>query len=222
VTAVPGLKKILWVRHGESEANAGGASPNVANVALTTRGHEQAQAWAKNWAEPPELIVYSPYLRTRQTAAPMLAKFPSVPHEEWPIQEFSFLPATAYHGTTEQARQPLTERYWQSGDPNLALGPGAESFVDFNGRIQRALADLVQRRETVIMVFCHGHFIRGVIWYLLSGQIAQAPETMAAFRTFTEYFPTANTAMVPTYHQPALGWLVGAVQNPPPAPGISV
>jgi phosphohistidine phosphatase SixA len=44
---------------------------------------------AARWTEVPGLIVTSPYLRARQTAAPTIERFAKVPTEIWPIREFT-------------------------------------------------------------------------------------------------------------------------------------
>jgi broad specificity phosphatase PhoE len=46
---------------------------------LTELGWSQAREVAANWTETPSLIVTSPYLRTQQTAAPTIERFPNVP-----------------------------------------------------------------------------------------------------------------------------------------------
>ena len=76
---------------GESTGNAGVPCHDLATIELTERGHEQARAVAASWPEAPALIVTSPYTRTRQTAAPTIARFPDPPVEVWPIEEFTYL-----------------------------------------------------------------------------------------------------------------------------------
>lgn len=82
---------VTWIRHGESAANAGGASSDPALIALTERGKAQAQAIAQSFEAAPELIVMSPFIRAQDTAAPTLRKFPGVPVEVWPVEEFTYL-----------------------------------------------------------------------------------------------------------------------------------
>ena len=58
---------------------------------LTELGWRQAREVAASWTQVPSLLVTSAYLRTRQTAQPTLARFPHVPVEAWPIEEFTYL-----------------------------------------------------------------------------------------------------------------------------------
>src|SRR3546814_18471767 len=71
--------RAIFIRHGENTGNAGVPCHDLATIALTERGHEQARAVAASWTQAPARIVTSPYTRTRQTAAPPIARFPGVP-----------------------------------------------------------------------------------------------------------------------------------------------
>jgi hypothetical protein len=73
--------RAIFIRHGESTGNAGVPCHDLATIELTERGHEQARAVAASWTQAPALIVTSPYTRTRQTAAPTIARFSGVPVE---------------------------------------------------------------------------------------------------------------------------------------------
>ena len=128
---------------------------------MTPRGHEQASWLADNWPARPELIVYSPYVRTRLTAAPMLARYPLVPHEEWPVHEFTFLTRGAAKGTTIEDRKQLARPYWAAMDPMLELGDGGESFACFHERIAAALARAARPRKEggPLVIFTHNRVL---------------------------------------------------------------
>src|SRR3546814_4777403 len=84
----------------------------------------------------------SPYTRTRQTAAPTIARFPGVPVEVWPIEEFTYLQPARWNGTRSAERMPHLERYWSAADPDYCDGEGAESFATLLRRCEAALARL--------------------------------------------------------------------------------
>jgi 2,3-bisphosphoglycerate-dependent phosphoglycerate mutase len=107
------MKQILLIRHGESEANAGLKTTVPAEVALTERGWAQARAVADFIVEKPSLVVISPYLRTKQTAQPLITKFPDVSVETWEIQEFTYLATERCRGTDYLDRKPLVEEFWR-------------------------------------------------------------------------------------------------------------
>src|SRR3546814_8565469 len=80
------------------------ALPISATIELTELGQEQAGEVAASWTQAPALIVTSPYTRSRQTAAPTIARFPEVPAERWPIGEFNYLQPARWNGTRGAGR----------------------------------------------------------------------------------------------------------------------
>src|SRR3546814_14412882 len=118
--------RAIFIRHGENTGNAGVPCHDLATIALTERGHEQARAVAASWTQAPALIVTSPYTRTRQTAAPTIARFPGVPVEVWPIAEFPYLQPARWNGTRSAERMPHLDRYWSAADPDYCDGEAAE------------------------------------------------------------------------------------------------
>src|SRR5437764_13957945 len=118
------------IRHAESQSNAGMATADPEDVALTPRGIEQARfvaAFLKDYTSL-DLIVTSPYLRTKQTAEPTMIEFCFVPGEEWNVQEFTYLSSIHQSHSTIEERRPLVEAYWEQCLPSFMDGPGSESF----------------------------------------------------------------------------------------------
>lgn len=153
--------RAIFIRHGESTGNAGMPCRDLATIELTERGQEQARAVAASWTQAPALIVTSPYTRTRQTAAPTIARFPGVPVDVWPIEEFTYLQPARWNGTCSADRMPHLERYWREADPNYCDGEGAESFGTLLRRCEAALARLAAMPEdSLVYVFGHGQFIQ--------------------------------------------------------------
>jgi probable phosphoglycerate mutase len=110
------MKTIWFIRHAESEANAGLAKTYPDTIPLTLKGFTQARLLAEPIATEPDLIITSPYLRTQQTAQPLADKYPLVPTERWPKHEFNFLsPITLSPLTVRIAlRQGLVFGYFLS------------------------------------------------------------------------------------------------------------
>jgi len=153
--------RAIFIRHGESTGNAGVPCHDLATISLTERGQEQARHVAASWAEAPALIVTSPYTRTRQTAAPTIARFPAVPVETWPIEEFTYLQPSRWNGTRSAERMPHLERYWSEADSDYCDGEGAESFRALLGRCEAALSRLAAMpTDSLVYVFGHGQFIQ--------------------------------------------------------------
>ena len=150
------MTRAVFIRHGESTGNAG-----VPCTALATLEQRVQRDVAAGWDRLPTLIVTSPYLRTRQTAAPTIERFPAVPVETWPIEEFTYLQPARWNGTRSAERMPHLERYWGEADPAYCDGEGAESFAALLRRAEAALARLAALPSpSLAYVFSHGQFIQ--------------------------------------------------------------
>jgi len=181
--SLPGIPAgFLLVRHCESEANAGLPTPSPAVIRLTENGHRQAADLAEAIPERPDLIVVSPYLRTRETASPFIARHPETPVETWPVHEFTYLDIVRHAGTTEAERSQVVDRYWERCDPLGNDGGGAESFADFIGRVDDALGRLFERDDRLVVVFTHGYVIHAAGLRLAEPEHPVDAEFMAKFR----------------------------------------
>jgi broad specificity phosphatase PhoE len=156
-----------FIRHAESEGNIGLPTNSAAEIAITEKGKIQAECIANYLTSPPDLFVVSEYQRTHQTAIPTLEKFPSVPVETWNIKEFTYLPHELYaNKTTAQRNEPSFE-YFRKGDPDLVLGDGGESFNQMIARVDDTLQKMVSSTVDKTILFCHGWFMRALLWRLI-------------------------------------------------------
>ncbi|MDD4352805.1 MAG: phosphoglycerate mutase family protein [Candidatus Gracilibacteria bacterium] len=165
-------KKILLIRHAESESNAGLHTSDPALISLTSMGYKQAENIAVNLSEPPELIVVSPYFRTQQTAEPTIKRFLGVTCEEWNTHEFTYFSPEKCKNTTRDERLPIIKKYWDLCDPSYCDGPGAESFGDFINRVKATINKIQERKEQSIVLFSHGQFIAALLW-LVNNKISE-------------------------------------------------
>jgi len=182
--ASPAATRIILVRHGQSVTNAGGRSADQVSNPLTELGRAQAREFAERLDCKPTLFVISPFLRAQQTSEPLRQKFPDVPVEEWPVQEFSFLNPALHRSTSEADREPHVIGYWQREDPAYIESPDAESFTLFLDRAREAIRRLVARDPGgCIVIFTHGFFMQAIRMVLLFPEAADA-ELMANFQRF--------------------------------------
>jgi broad specificity phosphatase PhoE len=158
------MPSIWFIRHGESESNAGLASTSPKSIRITEKGIQQAECIANYIDEKPSLFIHSPYLRSMQTGQPLFDKFPDVPIEVWPIQEFTYLPEEDYNQTTTMQRYPKAQAYFRKGDPDYIAGEGAESFNQFRGRIKTTFDKLRTLDSEFTVIFGHGWFMRASLW----------------------------------------------------------
>lgn len=199
----------LWlVRHGESTANAGERTESPGGTPLTSRGRRQAVAVAREFFNPPGLIVVSPFLRTQQTAEPLLQKY-RLTAAEWPVQEWIYLDPSRYVGTTQTERVPAVQAFVDRNDAEFKDGPDAESFVelldrvtDFAQRVEKAIA------EQPVVVFSHGRFIQAVLWRLFCGDNVPKSEAIRSFWAFSDSFSVDNCLML-RLQRGTYGWFLG-------------
>lgn len=190
------LKDIWFVRHAESVTNAGGAWGAPATIPLTETGHVQAKLVAEAlYNQPkPSLIVTSPYIRTFETAKPTLAKWPDVPHETWPVHEFTYLSPSRLGVTTVAMRMSDADTYWDREDPDYSDGSDAESFRDLMNRVDRLIERIHDLQHDKALIFSHGQFLKALFFRLerldQSGLIS-----MAELRQFSRDFAIHNTAI---------------------------
>ncbi|NRF40705.1 histidine phosphatase family protein [Pedobacter foliorum] len=176
------MKEVWFIRHGESEANAGFIATEPSTIPLTARGHEQALELADSLSYKPELIITSSYLRTQQTAKPLLDKFPELTVATWPFHDFNLLSPKYCAGTTAEQRKPLVTDFWNRCDIHYHHGEGAETFFDFKARIIEGIKQLQQCEQDFILVFTNSHVIRTVWQYFIKREETIDSQCMRHFR----------------------------------------
>lgn len=188
------VKFVRLIRHAQSAANAGLATTSPSPIPLTVLGHSQAQTFARRIAQPPGLIMASPFERAVHTALPSSKRFPDAPFEIWPVEEFTYLSPSRFVGTTQAGRKPAADAYWIKSDKEEIDGPGAESFVGLLRRTELALDRLARSEVSNILVFSHGQFLRAMAWFIRHGEAAGTPENMRLFRELDTKDPLPNCA----------------------------
>ena len=187
-------KSVRVIRHAQSVANAGLATTSPDSISLTELGHTQAQILADNIASPPDLVISSPFERAIQTALPLARRYPQVPLKIWAVEEFTYLSPSQLVDTTQAARKPMVDSYWNAGDQAAIDVPGAESFIELLKRAKVMIDQLAASTADSILVFSHGQFIRAVAWFIRHGEDAGTPEKMRLFRELDTKDPLPNYA----------------------------
>jgi len=181
-------KKVWFFRHAQSLANANknfkADDFSIPSVSLSPEGLKQAEELIRSFSAAPELVITSPYVRTRQTAEPLIKKYPAVLKAEWPIQEFTYLSLDKCFGTTILERRPLVEEYWQKSDPAHWDGKGAETFIDLINRAQDTIGKIKSRKERFIVLFSHEFFIAAVRYLLEKNPQNISSKEMVEFRQY--------------------------------------
>ena len=189
------MKEVWLIRHGESTANAGAATFSPESIPLTERGLAQARCVAEQVTRRPDLIVVSSFLRSKQTAEPLQARYPDAAVEEWQVQEFTYLNPERCRNTSYLDRKPLVAAYWSRNDADYCDGPGAESFSNLLARSNTTVGQIKNLDHDFVVVMSHGQFMRAVIWLLLHELEDMKIETMTGFHGFLEAVSIPNAAI---------------------------
>lgn len=189
------MKKVWFIRHAESAANANPnhRSASADSIELSSVGLEQAKGVSKLFNTAPNLIVTSPYLRTKQTARGLLERFPEVSHEEWPVFEFSYLSPLKYNNSTPEERRPHAKKFWETCDPQYCDGDGAESFSDLLNRAEKVYKKIIEREENFIVIFSHGQFMSAFDWLIKNDHSGADSENMREFYDLLKTDEIPNT-----------------------------
>lgn len=161
------MKRIILVRHGESEWNSVRRLQGQADIALSARGEAQAAALRGTIeAMRPDQVVASDLLRARHTAAllghphaRMSAAFREIDVGTWTGRPIADLVA-------EDEEAYLA---WRAG---TYAPPGGEIWADFRNRVTTGLAEALNTAGQKLLVVCHG----GVIRALLDGLLDLPPK----------------------------------------------
>lgn len=172
------MKTVYFIRHGETCQSRSWVHQDD-SVRLSVRGCAQAGAAARTLATIPfDVVITSPYVRTKETAA-IIANGRQLPVEEQALfTEF---------------RHPrvLTGRWWFSPRSLWVMGQlylfagrdgwhysDEENLEEFHARARRALEYLADRPEERILVVTH----RGFIANLLERMKRDGMDTVSQYR----------------------------------------
>lgn len=184
------MKQIYLIRHGQSNSNAGGDAEPNAQIELTALGREQAQAVAqwlslsiKEGIDSITSINVSKFIRTQQTAQPLIEQTGIEPTLIDGLQEFDYLSFDKIKGTSLGVRRQMADDYWAVQDIDDREGEDAESFREFTERVAQVLEQLKALPDGNHVVFTHGLWMSMLVWQIL-GQPMDTNEHMRKFRQF--------------------------------------
>lgn len=161
------MKRILLVRHGESEWNAVRRLQGQADIELSRRGTEQASALAPMVASfSPDLILTSDLKRAANTAS--LLGYPDAVRDPL-LREQNVGSWTGMEIAQLINDAPGAYAGWRAG----TFAPeGGEIWHDFRTRIGSAIEKARDAEAETVLMVCHGGVIRAALDYAL--QLAPA------------------------------------------------
>ena len=187
------MKKIIFARHAESEANAGGISKPNEIVELTEAGLAQAQLLADEWPEQPSQIYVSKFIRTTQTATPLMQKYNMEPVEFAGLNEFNTFGYEFVEGLTGEERLPLAIAYWEEADPDARRGETGQTYNEFCAQVEDFIPTLFTLENNSAIVG-HGLWITQLMWQILGfGSRVSDSQSMKAYMKFHMALHVGNT-----------------------------
>ncbi|BBZ49333.1 histidine phosphatase family protein [Mycobacterium heidelbergense] len=188
---------VTFVRHAESEANAGGIiDTDVPGPGLSPEGKGQAEQVAHQLARNNYDSVYaSTMVRTQQTAAPLAAELGKQVEVLQGVQEIN---AGWFEGKPETMASStylLAPADWLNGDVGDSI-PGSVSGKEFNDRFSAAIQKIYDSGHRNPVVFSHKFAIE--YWTLMNAK--NAKDSLAASH------PLPNVGRVVITGNPMTGW----------------
>lgn len=178
------MKKIYFVRHGESEGNIGPIRQTSAS-SLSKNGKSQAAFVAERCANLPiEVVLCSTMNRAKETAQIILDKV-SKPIEHSDLFVERRRPSEVLgkpkddpvaHNAEKEIKAHFHEPGWRFSDE--------ENFDDLKNRALAVLQHLADRKEENILVITHGFFMRIVMACVVFGDALKGEECERFIRTF--------------------------------------
>lgn len=190
------MKKVYFVRHGESEGNVGPIR-QTNTTSLTEKGRSQSAFLAERCAKLPiETILCSTMNRAKETASVILDKT-SKPIEYSDLfverrRPTEVLGKPKNDPMALDAEKEITKHFpepdWRFSDE--------ENFEDLKRRALAALDYLSKKPEENILVITHGFFLRILMGCVVFGDKLKGEECVQFIRTFD----MENTGITVLYH----------------------
>lgn len=193
---MPGMahSTIFLIRHGQSQANAGGVTLENPLVPLTALGELQARTLAPLLPAAAPGIWSSPFKRALDTAAPYCERLGLPPAIDADLREFEVLDTLQLRGTPCSDREAILARFWLIADPDLRTGAAAETFREFHARVSRVRTGLLRQLPHGTVIFAHGMWMALLFWQMWGFERLDHA-AMLQFRRYQLGFPTPNAAL---------------------------
>jgi probable phosphoglycerate mutase len=137
------VTELLFIRHGETDWNLQQRFQGQSDVPLNGTGHAQAARLAARLAgNPHDGLVASDLVRTRETAAPLAARWRRAPVLHQGLREQHFGVLEGLDVPTIKARHAGLWSRWLEHRADFALPGGGESLRAFHARVLAAVREL--------------------------------------------------------------------------------
>ncbi len=177
---MPGVTRIIAVRHGETDWNVDTRIQGQLDIGLNARGRWQASRVAQALADEDLDAVYSSDLsRAYSTAQAIAAAHPTLGatvHTHTGLRERGFGKFEGHTYAAIEEQWPDESRLWRIRDPHFAP-VGGESPVQVMARVGHAVGDIAARHAGAqIVLVAHGGVL-DMLYRLATQQSVSAPRT---------------------------------------------
>jgi broad specificity phosphatase PhoE len=195
------LRRIVMIRHGETDGNSSVRFHGAADVDLSDQGREQMRAAsARLGGEVVDLVVASP-LRRAWRSAWLVARGRPV-RLEADFREIHFGRWEGLSAEEIRASDPVLYEDWRAGKPGFEF-PGGEPRAEFRARVRRGLERLLASPARGALVVAHKGVIRAIVEELGGAPLDRERPALAE--------------LVGVSRQPDGSWFVGRHSSDPPA-----
>ena len=165
------MTRLIWVRHGQTDANVSHILQGQSEGTLTETGRKQARQLARHLGDfEIDHLITSDLRRAKETAQ-FIADEKNIPLEfsemarEWNVGHLDGQPAAALEDAFQMAKVPKTDYKPEDG----------ESLNDLRDRAQKFCQQIVQDHDSKRVLICsHGDFIRMSFGFLLDRSIEES------------------------------------------------
>jgi hypothetical protein len=123
--------------------------------------------------------------------------------------EFCTFDPALMEGMTGTERRPLVDAYWQEADPGRRMGAEAETFVEFEARVEAFMAEALPGLPAGTVLFGHGMWMGMLLWKAFGFRLKDS-QSMKNFRRFQSGLPLPNGAVYHLIEAAGGGWRIQA------------
>ncbi|MGC9373335.1 MAG: histidine phosphatase family protein [Thermovirgaceae bacterium] len=158
-------RRVLFVRHGQTEWNLQYRYQGKADIPLNERGLKEARLLAerlKSWI--PCRVYSSPLVRAAETArivASVMDPAPSVGFVG-DLAEIDFGDWESHSVYDVARKDPELYAAWRA-DPSMVTSPGGEAFEAVVARVKRGLGRIFEETAEDLLIVFHGGTIRAAL-----------------------------------------------------------
>jgi len=177
------LRRILLVRHGETDGESSVRFHGSTDVDLSAEGVQQVErAGRQVRLQPIELVVASPLRRSWRAAWIVGGGAPVRLESDFREVDFG-----RWEGLTKeeiQLRDPILYERWQSGVDGFGY-PGGESREEFRARVSRGLERLMDAEVHCALLVLHKGVIRLIVEQLTGEALPVGDPPLGGIVTLT-------------------------------------